>query len=190
MSRKGPRGLTPEDRELWDKVSSRTTPLPKASKGILPENKDLPRPVSPAALPKSTEFRIGDKAKPATAMLPGSMPTVQMDKKSYGRLKRGKLKPEGKIDLHGMTLAQAHPRLIGFITDAHANGKRLMLVITGKGKDRDDGGPIPTPRGILKHHVPGWLNAPPLKSMVLEVTDAHIRHGGGGAFYVYLRRRR
>ena len=136
------------------------------------------------------EFRIGERAKTKsnTAMTKALAP--QMDKKAYGQLKRGKLKPEARIDLHGMTLNQAYPRLIGFISDAHAAGKRLVLVITGKGKGRDDGGPIPTPTGILRHHVPGWLRSPPLSAMVLEVTESHIRHGGGGALYVYLRRRR
>ena len=89
-----------------------------------------------------------------------------------------------------MTLSQAHPVLMRFILDAHASGKRLVLVITGKGKDRDEGGPIPVRRGILRHQVPGWLHAPPLGALVLEIREAHLRHGGGGAYYVYLRKGR
>ncbi|KMW58911.1 SMR/MUTS family protein [Candidatus Rhodobacter oscarellae] len=113
-----------------------------------------------------------------------------MDQKSFDKLKRGKLKPEARVDLHGMTQARAHGVLSTFIQDAHARGLRLVLVITGKGKDRDDGGPIPTPRGVLRHNVPQWLGLPPLSLMVLQVSDAHQRHGGGGAYYVYLKRRR
>ncbi len=57
-----------------------------------------------------------------------------MDRKSFGKLKRGKLPPEARIDLHGMTLDQAHPALTRFILDSHAKQRRLVLVITGKGK--------------------------------------------------------
>ena len=113
-----------------------------------------------------------------------------MDRKQHGRMTRGKLRPEARLDLHGMTLAAAHPVLTGFILNAAAEGKRLVLVITGKGKDRDDGGPIPTRTGVLRHQVPLWLRSGPMASAVLDIAPAHQRHGGGGAFYVYLRRRR
>jgi DNA-nicking Smr family endonuclease len=103
---------------------------------------------------------------------------------------RGKIKPEGRIDLHGMTMSQAHPALVGFILNAHDAGKRLVLVITDKGKDRDDGGPIPVRHGVLRHQVPQWMALAPLKSLILQVTPAHLRHGGDGAYYVYLRRGR
>ena len=115
---------------------------------------------------------------------------VQMDKKAFGRMTRGKLKPEGRIDLHGMTLDRAHPALSRFIMGAHKSGKRLVLVITGKGKARDEGGPIPVRHGVLRHQVPQWLAMPPLSSVVLQVSQSHVSHGGEGAYYVYLRRSR
>ena len=90
---------------------------------------------------------------------------------------------------HSMTVAEAHPALISFILSAQANGLRLVLVITGKGKDRDDGGPIPTRYGVLRHQVPQWLHLAPCRQAVMQVTPAHQRHGGHGAYYVYLRRR-
>jgi DNA-nicking Smr family endonuclease len=64
------------------------------------------------------------------------------------------------------------------------------LVITGKGKHRDDGGPIPTRFGVLRHQVPQWLAMAPLGGLVMQITESHIRHGGQGAYYVYLRRTR
>jgi DNA-nicking Smr family endonuclease len=97
--------------------------------------------------------------------------------------------PEARIDLHGMTLAEAHPELIRFVLNAHADAMRLVLVITGKGKDRDDGGPIPRRMGALRHQVPQWLRLLPLGPVVQQVAEAHARHGGHGALYVYLRRR-
>jgi DNA-nicking Smr family endonuclease len=114
-----------------------------------------------------------------------------MDSRTFTRMKRGKVKPQRKLDLHGMTLAQAHPALIRFIHAAHVDGLRLVIVVTGKGRERAaDLDPIPQPRGLLRHHVPGWLHAPPLRQLVLQVTDAHVRHGGSGAYYVYLSRPR
>ncbi|MFV2002190.1 MAG: Smr/MutS family protein, partial [Paracoccaceae bacterium] len=87
-------------------------------------------------------------------------------------------------------LAEAHPALIGFVLGAHSAGRRLVLVITGKGKPGTDAGPIPERRGVLKHQVPGWLAGSALRPAVLQVTQAHLRHGGSGAYYVYLKRRR
>jgi DNA-nicking Smr family endonuclease len=66
---------------------------------------------------------------------------------------------------------------------------RLVLVITGKGKPAPDHGPIPTRTGVLRHQVPHWLRMAPLGPAVLQVTESHLKHGGGGAYYVYLRRR-
>ncbi len=97
---------------------------------------------------------------------------------------------QGKLDLHGMTLDRAHPALTRFILSAQASGKRLVLVVTGKGKHRDEGGPIPTRMGVLRHNVPFWLAQPPLAQAVLQITEAHLKHGGGGAYYVYLKRDR
>jgi len=105
--------------------------------------------------------------------------------------KRGKLKPEGRIDLHGMTVAQAHPALTSFVMSAHSSGKRLVLVITGKGgKRQDDWAIAPQRMGALKRQVPHWLTQAPMSQVVMQVTEAHIRHGGTGAYYVYLRRTR
>lgn len=189
MSRKKPRGLTPEESELWSKVAKQATPLhPSRPKMVLPEILEpqsvQPKPIAP--------FSVGEK-RTATAVpkIPKAQsPKVSMDAKAFGQLKRGKLKPEARIDLHGMTVARAHGVLTTFIQDASARGLRLVLVITGKGKDRDDGGPIPTPRGVLRHNVPQWLGLPPLSPLVLQVQQSHIRHGGEGAFYVYLKRHR
>ena len=191
MSRKPPRELSAEEKALWRKVAERTTPL----RPFTSDTKALP--VEPPAATKLRPreplpmFRIGEKPASLAATTPAAADdAVRMDRKTHVNLKRGKLKPQARLDLHGLTLDQAHPRLVRFIHDAHASGKRLVLVITGKGKDRDEGGPIPVRRGILKHHVPQWLASPALSFAVLQVTEAHVRHGGSGAYYVYLRRKR
>ena len=111
-----------------------------------------------------------------------------MDRKVFARMKRGKLSPEARIDLHGRRLEDAHGALVRFVLSSQASGRRLVLVITGKGKSGPDDGPIPRPRGVLRHQVPEWLALPPLAQAVLQVTTAHASHGGSGAYYVYLRR--
>ena len=115
-------------------------------------------PKHPAPLPA---FRIGQHAKPVAAAhaTPGAQKTSPVDRKAYARLKRGKLKPEARIDLHGLTQAQALPALTGFILRAVADDRRLVLVITGKGRGDDDMGPIPERRGVLRHHLPHWLHS-------------------------------
>lgn len=191
-----PRHLSPEERALWDMVAGRMKPLdrvrPKEPVAAPPPKK--PKPKEQSLL---QAFQVGEKtdpARPHDILRPvGERLTkapVQMDHKSYGKMTRGKLKPEGRLDLHGMTLAEAHPELIAFILGAQAVGKRLVLVITGKGKDRDEGYAIPVRHGVLRHQVPQWLALPPLRQAILQVTPAHIRHGGQGAYYVYLRKGR
>ena len=107
------------------------------------------------------------------------------------RLRRGKQPPEARIDLHGMTRAQARAALTGFLQSAQAQGLRLILVITGKGRQRpDDDLAVPDRIGALRQDLPGWLQMPPLNLVVQDLRPAHRSHGGSGAFYVYLRRRR
>lgn len=200
MSRRRPRTLSAEDRKLWSAVTRTVT----AARPQKPKEDPDHATDRHHAKPKQkqsfevTDFRIGEAA---TSALPGSQlapsvserlahAPVRMDHGTHKKMLRGKLKPEARIDLHGMTLAQAHPALTRFILGAHEDGLRLVLVITGKGKDRDDPGPIPIRRGVLKHQVPNWLHMPPLGRVVLDIREAHIRHGGAGAYYVYLRRTR
>ena len=194
------RRLRPEEEALWRKVTAQTERL-HAQKPLRPEafveTPPAPPPREPARFTGAIDPRLAPRYDPATRIdLAASLAdqvqgtAVNMDKKAFAQMKRGKLRPEGKLDLHGMTLDRAHPALTRFILSAQAQGKRLVLIVTGKGKDRDEGGPIPVRLGVLRHQVPQWLSVPPLSSAVLQVSAAHNRHGGGGAYYVYLRKRR
>ena len=145
------------------------------------------------------EFRIGEKSageaggrgSPVSGSTGNNFrqPVVK-DRKLRKYLKRGSVSPEDRIDLHGLTVDQARPALRRFIGRSHANGLRLVLVITGKGRDRGREGPIPERAGVLRRQTPVWLSDPGLKHAVREVQEALPLHGGGGAFYVWLRRRR
>lgn len=189
------RKLTAEEKALWQQVAGKAERLtPERQATPIPEPKPVPAPKTPipalkrATTPKKPVLTTYDLAGELTSQL--AKAPVRMDHKAYKRMKRGKLSPEGRIDLHGMTLDRAHPALNRFILTSAAQGKRLVLVITGKGRDRDDGNPIPTRKGILRHQVPHWLTTPPLVQHIIQFTPAHISHGGEGAYYVYLKRPR
>lgn len=194
------RGLSPEERELWSRVARSATPMHSDARKIQGKISEtgrdggLPlRAPEPPKMPLS-RFRIGQNTgqqtadhsyAPSPAERLAASP-VRMDHKTHRRMSQGKLRPEARLDLHGMTLAAAHPELIRFVLSCHGRGYRLVLVITGKG--RGDHGPLPTRPGALRHQVPHWLHAAPLASVVQQVTPAHYRHGGEGAYYVYLRK--
>lgn len=195
------RALQPEEEELWMAVARTATPLhpPVFLRKVEPAASARPQETAPHHLPQPRLplFRLGEKARVAKGhdIAPSltealSEAPLQMDAKAYGRMTRGKLAPEARLDLHGMTLAEAHPELIRFVLNAQSAGLRLVLVITGKGKKAADHGPIPQRMGALRHQVPNWLRLPPLGPAVLQVAEAHLKHGGSGAYYVYLRRGR
>lgn len=194
------RRLSSEDHELWERVKSSAVPLnarqpipAPAPKSKLPEER-LVYSGEAARKGALAPFRVGQAAdhRRSDDLLPGLVESfarmpLRMDAGRFGKMTRGKLSPEMRIDLHGLTLAEAHQALIGFILGARAEGKRLVLVITGKGRVSDDLAPMPARAGRLRHDVPRWLGLPPLSGAVLQVASAHRRHGGEGALYVYLR---
>lgn len=200
--RKG-RRLSEAERALWsqvaDTVTRRVDPAP-----LVGATADLgapsPAPARPAAakaaLAKpatkaSRSLRLTDAARPGISLpLPGAdrpapVPRVApgLDRATARKLGKGLKRPEARLDLHGMTQDRAHAALTFFLHDCAARGRRCVLVITGKGPG-DPG------EGVLRRAVPRWMEAPALRPLVLGVYEAHQRHGGAGALYVYLRRRR
>ncbi|AOZ67969.1 DNA mismatch repair protein MutS [Rhodobacter xanthinilyticus] len=196
MSRR--RKLTPEERELWSRVASTAKAFHPKRAHLAETEPVLPvQPPPKKPRPEVKDFQIGQSAPdfafrhdlaPSISEQLARQPVV-MDRKAHRNMTRGKLEPEAKIDLHGMTLAQAHPELISFLLRAQDRGCRLALVITGKGKRGLDDGPIPQRQGVLRHQVPHWLRLPPLGAVVMQVSEAHLKHGGSGAYYVYLRKK-
>ena len=197
MSRK-PRGLRPDEEALWQQVARTATPL--SEKPVTNSLIQPPKPKTPVVAPKVPipAFQVGSKTATAPArhdLAPSvshrvAATPLRMNKRTFGRMKRGKEAPEGRIDLHGMTAAAAHVALTAYLLRSFSEGKRLVLVITGKGRQSNEAGPIPTPTGILRHQLPDWISQPPLNQIVLQIAQSHQRHGGSGAFYVYLARNR
>jgi DNA-nicking Smr family endonuclease len=126
----------------------------------------LPRPVHSPRDPELTH---------------GAMPGV--DRRSNQRLRRGQVEIDARIDLHGMTQSVAYQSLMRFLEDSWRSGRKCVLVITGKGL-RETG-----EIGILRRQVPKWLNDN-ARHMIQGFSYAHRRHGGEGALYVLMRRRR
>lgn len=198
------RRLKPDELALWREVAKTAAPLdPRREETPQEDPADhtpLPRrdPAETRDRQPVAPFRIGGAASPPGErrdLAPSVSDRVRegplrMDRKTHQRMQRGKLDPDARIDLHGMHLEEAHAALQSFILSSHAGGRRLVLVITGKGRRSEDDGPIPRRRGVLRHQLPHWLATPPLASVVLQTREAHLKHGGAGAFYVYLRRKR
>lgn len=184
-----PRRLRPDEVALWRHVTRQDIPIHPARSH--PAGPQLPRPAisnpAPSASPalRIEPFRVGENARPGAAARTLSEP-LKIDRRIQRDLSRGKRLPEATIDLHGMTLAQAHPALTRFILASFAMGRRLVLVITGKG--RGGSGDWHDAKGVLRRQVPDWLSGSPLGNVVQEILPAHRSHGGSGAYYVVLRR--
>ena len=116
-----------------------------------------------------------------------SQPPSGLERRARLALRRGNLRVEARIDLHGMYQAEAHAALIGFLMRARAAGHAHVLVVTGKGGPSFDD--AFSERGVLRRSVPHWLRAPDLRGVVIGFEEAARHHGGSGALYVRLRRR-
>ena len=106
-----------------------------------------------------------------------------IDRANAERLKRGLRPIEARLDLHGRTQAEAHRELTDFVEASYQSDRRCVLVITGRGLG-------PNGSGVLKNAVPRWLSEAGLRRRILAVAAAQPRHGGAGALYLLLRRRR
>jgi DNA-nicking Smr family endonuclease len=174
------RRLPPDDAKLFRAAMRDVKPLRKRRARPARETEPAPR-----AARKDSEAR---PAKPATAArpvpsVPAPRPNPGIDRGTAERLRKGEIPIERRIDLHGMTQEDAHAALDRFIRQAWAEGRRMLLVITGKGSVSSGG-------GVLRRHVPRWLAAGEHGPRVLRIETAQARHGGAGALYVLLRRRR
>lgn len=171
------RRLRHEERELWDRLRRSVRRLRAAET----------ERIDPAAESAVTE-RVAPSPAPPRAPAKKSAPKgpslAPLEERTKRRLARGLSDVEARIDLHGMRQERAHAALLSFLRHAQARGRRIVLVITGKG------GPEDTGRGILRQSVPAWLSRPDLRDLVVGFQQAGRRHGGEGAFYVQIRRRR
>jgi DNA-nicking Smr family endonuclease len=177
----------PRDAGLWQDAVRGVAPLRRRPPAAPPAASIPLAPI--AAGPIAAGPIAGNAAVPSANRTPRrpEPPALDrfagIDRATAERLKRGLRAIEGRLDLHGMTQAEAHRALAEFVRTSSEAGRRCVLVITGRGLGTD--GP-----GILKSSVPRWLGESGLRRQILAVAAAQPRHGGAGALYVLLRRGR
>ncbi len=174
------RRLSEEEIALWSEVARtvarrRGATLPAASKSVAAAR-------TPATLPVSAEAPPGRPAKPSAP------PLAPIERRFKREIARGRAAIDAVLDLHGLTQAEAHQALRGFLRQSQAHGARLVIIVTGKGGALEEPGQWPHERGILRRLTPLWLHEPDLRSVVLGFEEAARAHGGSGALYVRLRR--
>jgi DNA-nicking Smr family endonuclease len=179
------RGLSEEERDLWESVAKQTKPLRKRARAKPAMTPAEPAAVvsKPAPLPHPVK-RIVKPLKPAPP--PSAPPLAPLGRRERSKLSRGRKEIDGRIDLHGMTQSRAHHALFAFLQRASHDGMSFVLVITGKGRTV---GPE-SERGVLRRQVPHWLSLPEFRALVIGFEEAHIGHGGEGALYVRVRKMR
>jgi DNA-nicking Smr family endonuclease len=184
MTRKSrTRQLSPEEKRLWSHVARHVKPM--QGKALPPEpepeNKPAPAPAPAANLPPALY--------PLPPAKPALLPMAPVERKTLQALRRGRKDVDSVIDLHGMRQEEAHFALLSFLHRAQGSGHALVLVITGKGGAAVSNG-LFEERGVLRRMVPHWLRLPDLRHLVIGFEEASPQHGGSGALYVRLRRRR
>lgn len=156
------RPLTPEDKTVWNKVAKTVTPRrPGRAKGesTLDEFANMMR--VPTLMPRAKHT-------------PSHPAPLKADK----NVRRGRVKVDAKIDLHDMTREQARPALVRAVMRAAKHNKSCLLVVTGKGARLE---------GVLRQSFQNWVNDADIRPHIASYAPAHIRHGGSGAWYVFLK---
>lgn len=158
MTGRRAKGASEDERALFEQAMKDAAPLKSRARIVhAPPLKVAIRPPHLPAQPVYTE-----RAAPA------------IGGHAEAHLRRGRLEPEARLDLHGMTQESAYRSAIRFLQRCHGDGMRLVLIITGKG-------------GVLRAQLPLWLGQRELEGLVAGLSEAHAKHGGSGAFYVHLR---
>lgn len=200
-----PRGLSPEEREAWDRLAATVKPLrPRSLSRTQAETVHRASPPRSASAPPTEKADVSAllangvgsdraRAQAGTSRAPAPARPAQSGSGLDGhwdrRLATGSVAPDFTLDLHGYTLDAAHARLDSGLMQAKAMGARVVLLIAGKPRpvDAADRG---TRRGAIRAKILDWLAAGPHGSDIAAIRKAHRRHGGEGALYLVLKRRR
>lgn len=186
MSRK------PEDFDLWIETARTIKPLSstRVHHAPLPTVRHLADLKKPNVSPASPHL-------PSPAVHRKSPPHITgLDRRTQQRLTRGNVEIERRLDLHGTGIEMARVRLLQFLREAQSMGARTVLIITGKGDSPFSRHTLhgaehfysPERQGRLRRLVPDWFHDGDFRAVVSGYQPAHPKHGGGGAFYVKVRR--
>ena len=181
------RRLSAEERALWARVAATVTPFEGRAAEVQSDRhpgggRDLRRVATPSI---SSDPGLRHPGRDDGVKKPAAPPTDTLDGGWDRRLRRGIVQPDRTIDLHGHTLATAHGALDHALARAVAEDVRVLLVVTGKPPKPDSRG-----RGLIRASIGDWLGTSAYRDRIAAVRNAHPRHGGAGALYVILRRKR
>ena len=179
------RPLGPDEAALWARVLATVRPLPGRKAPEPPRHSREGATPQPRATPQAT---LGSRLRGSTVKIESPKPGTTLDSSWDRRLSRGLAAPDCTVDLHGHSLATAYARLDAALEQAIAQGDRVVLLVTGKPPRPDS--ERPHARGAIRDAVGDWLAASRHAGSIAAVRGAHPRHGGQGALYIVLRRRR
>lgn len=174
------KGLSRKDVELWREVTQHDNVLPGHGYSVVGKAPSAPTKIQSGMGTRdgtSSDNKISHKDVREARVGAG------LDKRTAQKLRRGQIPIDRRLDLHGLTQSEAHTVLGIALEEAQACGDRCLLVITGKGTGRENG-------GVLKTMVPRWLDEPGNRARIFAIQAACPQHGGAGAVYVLLRKQR
>jgi DNA-nicking Smr family endonuclease len=196
--------LSEEERQLWKKMVADARPLSAGQIVAEPEQFSGPISLVPAKpISKPKPLSSVPRARRNAEILAGNKPKIDdappltgLDRRTSQKLARGQIEAEARLDLHGMRQSEAELALHGFLSRCRYSGLRCVLVITGKGESPFARHTLHSSRfheasdhsGVLRSALPQWLATARFRSEVAGFQPAHPRHGGGGAFYIWLRK--
>ena len=185
MSRK------PPDYDLWLETTKSIKPL--RARARVPAPKTASRPLTAKKLvnlPSAPRVHVPSALHKPPPQITG------LDRRTTQKLTRGQVEIERRLDLHGTGIEMARVHLLGFLRDAQAMGARNVLVITGKGDSPYSRHTLhgaghfhaPERAGRLRRLVTEWFYEAEFRNLVAGFQPAHPKHGGGGAYYIRVRR--
>lgn len=172
------RSLTPEEAELWNRVTATIRPLSRMKS----------RPQASDSQSESGSPKPVNAVRPATQKAsppPPAQSSATLDGSWDRRLRSGTVDPDRVLDLHGMNLDTAWRAIDRALKQAVIQRQRVLLLITGHHRE----GEPPVERGKIRAAVHDWLAASRHAREIAAVRGAHRRHGGGGSLYIIVRRR-
>lgn len=180
----GKRTLRPDEELLWTRVKRTIvpdTPLEENFANLLKST--VSRPLDLQSVKKSQQTPVVKMPSYTPPMQKQENPlnSAPIDDPTAKKLVKGKLSIDARLDLHGMTQIRAHRALYDFVQDCFHAKKRIILVITGKGNMGE---------GILKSQVPKWIKEPAFTNYVSGYRSSHVTHGGEGALYIRIRKKK
>ena len=184
------RRLSPDEQALWSALARTVRPIrpqPRIAASLPPAAVPVMPPAKPPKAGKSGLTRNTPPPPASPPAPPVRTPAAVLDTGWERRIRNGAIMPDISIDLHGHSLSAAHVRLNQAIGSALAQDLRVLLIVTGK-PPKGAGGV--SRRGAIRGEIGHWLETSAYADRIASVRVAHPRHGGDGAIYLILRRRK